>query len=187
MREMRLKKREITDPEILREILESCEVVRIGAMDEEGMFIVPMNYGYDVREEDGTLHVCLYLHGAKEGRKAAAFAADPRVAVEMDYNHEVITGDYTCAYSYAYRSIMGNGTITEVTDPGGKEERPGKNHGAYRTGGEDRFSAGDGGARCRMAHRHRYIYRQRAQTKIECSKLRRLQTEKDSRKDSRND
>ena len=38
MREMRLKKREITDPEILREILESCEVVRIGAMDEEGMF-----------------------------------------------------------------------------------------------------------------------------------------------------
>ena len=100
MREMRLKKREITDPEILREILESCEVVRIGAMDEEGMFIVPMNYGYDVREEDGTLHVCLYLHGAKEGRKAAAFA-----------------GDYTCAYSYAYRSIMGNGTITEVTDP----------------------------------------------------------------------
>ena len=68
MREMRLKKREITDPEILREILESCEVVRIGAMDEEGMFIVPMNYGYDVREEDGTLHGCLYLHGAKEGR-----------------------------------------------------------------------------------------------------------------------
>lgn len=66
MREMRLKKREITDPEILREILESCEVVRIGAMDEEGMFIVPMNYGYDVREEDGTLHVCLYPHGAKE-------------------------------------------------------------------------------------------------------------------------
>ena len=165
MREMRLKKREITDPEILREILESCEVVRIGAMDEEGMFIVPMNYGYDVREEDGTLHVCLYLHGAKEGRKAAAFAADPRVAVEMDYNHEVITGDYTCAYSYAYRSIMGNGTITEVTDPEVKKK----------------------GLEKIMAHRHRYIYRQRAQTKIECSKLRRLQTEKDSRKDSRND
>lgn len=90
------------------------------------MFIVPMNYGYDVREEDGTLHVCLYLHGAKEGRKAAAFAADPRVAVEMDYNHEVITGDYTCAYSYAYRSIMGNGTITEVTDPGAKKKGLGK-------------------------------------------------------------
>lgn len=88
----------------------------------------------------------------------------------MDYNHEVITGDHTCAYSYAYRSIMGNGTITEVTDPEVKKKGL-KNHGAYRTGGEDRFSAGDGGARCRMAHRHRYIYRQRAQTKIEVRKL----------------
>ena len=75
MREMRLKKREITDPEILREILESCEVVRIGAMDEEGMFIVPMNYGYDVREEDGTLHVCLYLHGAKEGAEGGCICS----------------------------------------------------------------------------------------------------------------
>lgn len=119
-REMRLKKREITDPEILNEILESCEVVRIGAMDEDGMFIVPMNYGYEIQEEKGSLQVCLYLHGAKEGRKAAAFATNPRVAVEMDYNHEVITGDYTCAYSYAYRSIMGNGTITEVTEPEAK-------------------------------------------------------------------
>ncbi|WP_461881069.1 pyridoxamine 5'-phosphate oxidase family protein [Fusicatenibacter sp.] len=117
---MRLKKREITDPEILKEILESCEVVRIGAMDEDGMFIVPMNYGYEIQEEKGSLQVCLYLHGAKEGRKAAAFATNPRVAVEMDYNHEVITGDYTCAYSYAYRSIMGNGTITEVTEPEAK-------------------------------------------------------------------
>ena len=122
MREMRLKKREITDPEILKEILKNCEVVRIGAMDEEGMFIVPMNYGYDVREENGALRVCLYLHGAKEGRKAAAFAADPRVAVEMDDNHEVINGEYTCAYSYAYRSIMGNGVITEVTEPEEKIE-----------------------------------------------------------------
>lgn len=71
MREMRLKKREITDPEILREILESCEVVRIGAMDEEGMFIVPMNYGYDVREEDGKLFtsVCTCMGQKKGGRR----------------------------------------------------------------------------------------------------------------------
>lgn len=69
--------------------------------------------------------VCTCM-GQKKGGRRAAFAADPRVAVEMDYNHEVITGDYTCAYSYAYRSIMGNGTITEVTDPGAKKKGLGK-------------------------------------------------------------
>ena len=35
-----------------------------------------------------------------------------QVAVEMDCRHGMITGDYTCAYSYSYRSIMGNGTVT---------------------------------------------------------------------------
>ena len=29
----------------------------------------------------------------------------------MDCRHGLITGDYTCSYSYSYRSIMGNGQI----------------------------------------------------------------------------
>ena len=114
---MTRREREVTDINDILQIINETKILHLGLSDEGWPYVVPMNYGYDVREEDGTLHVCLYVHGAKEGRKAAAFAADPRVAVEMDYNHEVITGDYTCAYSYAYRSIMGNGTITEVTDP----------------------------------------------------------------------
>ena len=42
MRGMRLHKRELRDPEIIREILEECDVVRFGAQDEEGMFIIPV-------------------------------------------------------------------------------------------------------------------------------------------------
>ena len=114
---MTRREREVTDINDILQIINETKILHLGLSDEGWPYVVPMNYGYDVREEDGTLHVCQYLHGAKEGRKAAAFAADPRVAVEMDYNHEVITGDYTCAYSYAYRSILGYGTITEVTDP----------------------------------------------------------------------
>ena len=117
MREMRLHKREIHAPEIFREILEECEVVRLGLQDEEGMFIVPVNFGYDYIIENGKPILSLYIHGAGEGRKADAFAADPRVAVEMDCCHEIITGDYTCSYSYAYRSIMGNGVIRKLEDP----------------------------------------------------------------------
>ena len=117
MREMCLHKREIHAPEIFREILEECEVVRLGLQDEEGMFIVPVNFGYDLIIENEKPMLSLYIHGAGEGRKADAFAADPRVAVEMDCCHEIITGDYTCSYSYAYRSIMGNGVIRKLEDP----------------------------------------------------------------------
>ena len=120
MREMRLKKREIQDKSILMEIIEACDVVRIGLTDSEGMFIVPVNYGYDLDDCGDGLKLTLYIHGAREGRKAEAFSRNPSVAIEMDYMHEIITGDYTCSYSCAYRSIMGSGTIRELT---GEQEK----------------------------------------------------------------
>lgn len=121
MRKMRLKKREITDKKILGEILEECDVIRIGAVDEEGMFIVPVNFGYDFDTGEETPRLVLYFHGAEEGRKAEAFALNPDVAVEMDCCHELITGDYTCSYSYAYRSIMGNGRVARITSDENKK------------------------------------------------------------------
>ena len=115
MRGMRLYKRQITEPETFQEILEECEVVRLGIADEEGMFIVPVNYGYEFLPDADGMKLRLYIHGAKEGRKADAFAKNASVAAEMDCRHEVIRGDYTCSYSYAYRSIMGNGRIRMLT------------------------------------------------------------------------
>ena len=115
MRTMRLKKREILDKEVLRELIDGCKVVRIGAVDEDGMFIVPVNYGSELQErEGGTLDWKLYFHSAAQGRKAEAFAKEPTVALELDREGGVIQGDYTCSYSFAYRSIMGTGKIRKL-------------------------------------------------------------------------
>ena len=116
MREMRLQKREIRDTKSIREILEECGVVRLGSRDEEGMFIVPVNFGYEISEKEDGQRLTLFIHGAGEGRKADAFDLCPDVAVEMDYRHGIITGDYTCSYSYSYRSIMGNGKVRRAAD-----------------------------------------------------------------------
>lgn len=83
MREMRLAKREITDPEVLKEIVEECDTVRLGLTDAEGMFIVPVNYGYEFTEKNGKAELQLYFHGAAEGRKADALKSQSPVAVEM--------------------------------------------------------------------------------------------------------
>ena len=92
---MRRAEKEVKDLEQLEEILRDCNTVRIGTQDAEGMFIVPVNYGYDLTEGQLTL----YLHSAREGRKAAAFRRGG-----------------------AYRSIMGSGTIRELTEPQEKYE-----------------------------------------------------------------
>lgn len=121
-RPMRRAKREITAPDQLRAIIDACQTVRIGATDSEGMFIVPLSFGYDWSvDAAGAVRLALWLHSADEGRKADAFNAGgdagAPVALEMDREDGVITGDYSCAYSFAYRSIMGTGHIYPIHDP----------------------------------------------------------------------
>lgn len=116
MREMRLSKREVKDTETLERILDDCHVLRIGAADEEGMFVVPVNFGYEMMDRDGRPALKLYFHGAAQGRKADAFRNSPEVAIEMDCGHQLIKGSYSCSYSYAFRSIMGNGIVRCISD-----------------------------------------------------------------------
>ena len=109
---MRRAEKEVKDLEQLEEILRDCNTVRIGTQDAEGMFIVPVNYGYDLTEGQLTL----YLHSAREGRKAAAFRRGGAVAFEMDCGHALRPAANACGHSFTYRSIMGSGTIRELTD-----------------------------------------------------------------------
>lgn len=112
MRPMRRANRQITDPAEVRALIERCHTVRVGAVDEDGVFVVPLNFGYEW--VGGRL--VLYLHSASEGRKAEAFSRGPRVAIEMDVELGVITGGYACAYSFSHQSIMGSGLISPVAN-----------------------------------------------------------------------
>lgn len=130
MREMRRAKREVTDAGELRGIVEACRTVRLGLVDAEGVFIVPMSFGYDWPEGDGGARITLWLHSAGAGRRTEALlaagagtAAGAPVAIEMDVEDGVTTGDYACAYSFAYRSIMGSGRARRID--GSAEKRRG--------------------------------------------------------------
>ena len=68
---MRRADREVTDRKQLEEILQACHAVHIGAQDGDGMFVVPMNYGFHLEGD----RLTLYVHSAQEGRKVSAFRA----------------------------------------------------------------------------------------------------------------
>lgn len=107
-RPMRQASRQVRNVDQLHAIVEACHTVRIGAFDEEGMFIVPMSFGYDWADPESpgnaapTPRLALWVHSAAEGRKADLFNREPRVAIEMDIEDGVIDSPYACAYSYAY-------------------------------------------------------------------------------------
>ena len=110
---MRRKDREVTDQEEIQKIFDDCKVCRIGIVDEDGPYIVPMNYGY-VKEEG---KVILYFHGAREGKKIDLIRKNPNVWIELDYKHELEEGKLACQYSYYYASIIGKGTASIIDNP----------------------------------------------------------------------
>lgn len=109
---MRRADREVKDEKIIRHVLESCKVCRLGMMDSGRVYIVPMNYGYEY--EEGRL--TLYFHGAGEGKKIRLLRDNPAVGIEMDGEHALAAGRTACQYSYYYASIIGNGRAGMVTD-----------------------------------------------------------------------
>ncbi len=111
---MRRKDREITDLETIYKIMDNCTCCRLGFYDEtEGeVYILPLNFGYEV--ENGI--TTLYFHGAKVGRKIDLINKVKSVGFEMDTQYELIKGEMACDYTAKYQSIIGSGTISLVDD-----------------------------------------------------------------------
>lgn len=115
--DMRRKDREIKDLAQIEDILKQAKIVHLGLSDENGLYVVPLHYGYLL--ENGTL--TLYIHGAKEGRKYQIAAGNGKAFAEIDTGAALLSGgDDPCRYSASYRSVMGPGRVSLVTDPAEK-------------------------------------------------------------------
>ncbi|XCP83668.1 pyridoxamine 5'-phosphate oxidase family protein [Roseburia hominis] len=115
---MRRKDREICDIQEILKIVDHCKVCRIGLCDEGKVYIVPVNFGYQFRNEK----LVLYMHGAKAGYKYEVMEKNPQVGFEMDCEHELLEAEAACGYGYCFASIIGNGVAELVTDMEEKKE-----------------------------------------------------------------
>lgn len=116
MPRMRRRDREIETREELLHVLDTCKVVHIGMYDEDGIYILPMNFGYTYEEDT----LVLYIHAALEGKKLDLLQKNPNVGFEMDCDHELIEGRVACQYGFRYASIVGKGTAEIVDEPAEK-------------------------------------------------------------------
>lgn len=112
MNGMTRREREVTDINKILEILDKSKVVRIGLVDGDEAYVVPMNYGYTYENEKLTL----YLHGARRGKKIDLMRANPKVFFEMDCDIVPFEGEVACKYGITYSSIMGKGKATILED-----------------------------------------------------------------------
>lgn len=110
---MRRSDREVTDPARIADVISRCTCCRIGFCDDGEVYIVPLNFGHEIR--DG--RYVFYFHGAREGRKIDLIQKNPSVGFELDTNYALHEADAACGYSARFQSVIGNGVMSIVSEP----------------------------------------------------------------------
>ncbi|MEG2084436.1 MAG: pyridoxamine 5'-phosphate oxidase family protein [Clostridia bacterium] len=106
------KEKQVTDLAEIADIIDNCEYCAIALIDGDKPYVIPMNFGYTL--ENGKL--TLYFHCARFGKKLDLIKANANVAFEMSCNNKLFTAKLACHYGYAFKSIVGSGKASILTD-----------------------------------------------------------------------
>ena len=109
---MRRKDREVTDRSAIIDLINKCDVCRIGINNCGYPYIVPLNFGL-VETED---RIEFYFHGALDGLKYELLEKDPRVGFEMDCDHALASREAEGYCTMNYGSVIGMGHIEFIDD-----------------------------------------------------------------------
>lgn len=112
---MRRKEKEIRQPELIRRIMDEAQVCRLGLCKDNVPYIVPVSFGYD-----GTF---IYFHTALEGRKNDFLTAGNRVCFELEHEVAIVPhADLGCGWTCSFYSIIGYGSVEELTGAAEREQ-----------------------------------------------------------------
>jgi nitroimidazol reductase NimA-like FMN-containing flavoprotein (pyridoxamine 5'-phosphate oxidase superfamily) len=105
---MRRRDRELTNRDEIDAIIRSAQVCRIAFADDNEPYLVPVSFGYDSE--------AIFVHTAKTGRKLDFIAANNRVCFELEANVAIQAHETdACDWTFSFESVIGYGTISELT------------------------------------------------------------------------
>ncbi len=107
---MRRKEKEIVGQTQIDEIINSCDVCRLGLAKDNLPYIVPLSFGYDGKN--------VYFHTAPTGQKIEYLAANAQVCVEFERDVRIIPHESSpCSWSTSFQSVICFGEVEEITEP----------------------------------------------------------------------
>lgn len=98
---MRREEKEITDIAEIEKVIKKAICCRIGLVDEDEPYVVPVCFGYERN--------AIYFHGALEGRKAELIKKNSKVCFEIDTDVAVVKSEKPCGWTMKYKSVIGMG------------------------------------------------------------------------------
>ena len=127
---LRRKDKEIIDSEKIEEVIKKATVCRLGLVDRDEAYIVPVNFGYEKNT--------IYFHSALEGRKIELIKRNDKVCFEIEADMG-IEKNSNSECSVKYRSVIGVG-IPRILESAEEKVRGLKAIMRQCTGGEYDFS-----------------------------------------------
>ena len=114
---MRHADREIRDKELIKAILDMCDVINIAFFDEEYPYNLPVNFGYEYEDD-----LIFYCHHAAEGYKNHLIENYPKVCVVTHKFMDNIYNSYDKS-GHDYRSVMAFGEISFIPSESDEYEK----------------------------------------------------------------
>jgi nitroimidazol reductase NimA-like FMN-containing flavoprotein (pyridoxamine 5'-phosphate oxidase superfamily) len=105
---------EITNIVEIESILNESMVCRIGLADGSDPYIIPVCFGY--------LPGIIYLHSSLSGKKIDMMEKNPKICFEVDQCDMIIQNEDPCAWGMRYRSVIGYGKASLITDNNEKKQ-----------------------------------------------------------------
>lgn len=109
---MRRTDREVTEMKDIIAIINKCDVCRIALNDDGYPYILPLNFGVEIKGE----LIELYFHGAVDGMKYDLIQKDNRASFEMDCSHRLVTDSEQGNCTMEYESVIGRGRMEILSD-----------------------------------------------------------------------
>ncbi|MGN0906026.1 MAG: pyridoxamine 5'-phosphate oxidase family protein [Bullifex sp.] len=102
---MRRKDREIKD---IDSILKRTRVLRLALREGEGVYIVPLHFGY---EHEGDTYT-FWMHSASEGHKLDLIRENSKACFEIDTDEKLILTEKACGCGALFSSVIAGGHIS---------------------------------------------------------------------------
>lgn len=101
------------DRETIDRIIHEAEICHLSCCLDDRPYLIPISYGYDGE--------AVYIHTGRKGKKISFFEGNPRVCLSFVSRAEILRGqEEACQWSFAFSSVVAEGSISEITDLEGK-------------------------------------------------------------------
>jgi len=97
-----------TDIEWIEEVINAAPICRLGMVDGDEPYVIPVNFGY----ERGSL----YFHSSLRGRKIKILKKNNKVCFEIETDIKIVNAENPCESVVQGKSVIGLGVANFLED-----------------------------------------------------------------------